>query len=281
MPEPTAPSLEIRRQQEEASWARLCSHMGTNVKPVTITRLARKPDSPHVSKPRLLRVALATPEDVEKVLLAAYILKGKVEERIFADIPWQERQRVRQMSIMEERAERDKRAIFVHGVPESTDPDTDAKYQHDCQEWQFIQTLIGTQQLITTEVIRIPSSAPGDRRDPRLLKIMLLTPDMAITCLQAWRACRKTVPPELRLQAARKSPASRTEVGTREPGVQSHQPGNPLTDEPNQPKNGAQPANVRPAKPLPPQLPIQDFSPPRTYAAVTQTRKGCEANSQN
>lgn len=278
VPEATATSLEGRRKEEEAHWAKLCSQMGINVRAVALTRLVRKNESPHATKPRLLRAVLNSSGDVESVLLAAYLLKGKTEERIFPDIPWIERQKLRQLPPSEERAERDKRAIFIHGVPESPDSNAVSQYQHDCREWQFIQTLLDEAQLITTEVIRIPSTAPGLRRDPRLLKIMLLTPDMAQRCLRASRAHRATIPPEIRLHAARRSTATPAEATTRTPEIQ-HEAllENPSSHQllPNLPvaKNGSLPVQARPAKPAPTDPHTPDFSPPRTYAAVMQTCK--------
>lgn len=284
VPEAEASSLEGRRKQEETAWAELGTLMGTVTKPQALTRLSRKPDSANANKPRLLRITLNSPEEVEQVLLAAHVLKGKTVIRIFPDIPWTERQKLRQLPPAEERAERDKRAIFVHGVPESTATSDVEKYRHDCHEWQYIQTLLETAPLITTDVFRIPSSDPEARRDPRLLKILLLTPDMAHRCLRAWRERRKILPPELRLQAP-KSPLTSTKHPITE-GVQ-RDPSRVPTDENqtaiNQPeaKNGAPPATVRPAETSPTLRPTQDFSPPRTYAAVTQTHRACGVSCQN
>jgi hypothetical protein len=177
--------------------------MNVKITPATITRLARARDSPHATKPRLTRVELRTPGDVEIVLLAAHLLRGQNEVRIFPDVPWVERKKLNNLPKSEERSERNKSSVFIHGVPEGLGPNDVANYHHDCTEWRYIVEHLGINNVVTTEVIRIPSSSPNSRSDPRLLKVRMLTADMANACIQAWKSQRQKLPPEIRLQPPR------------------------------------------------------------------------------
>ncbi|VDP70909.1 unnamed protein product [Echinostoma caproni] len=75
LPEPTSQSLRERQQDELNRWIEVCARIGVEAKPVSLTRLWRQPTSIHIGEPRLLRVTLASEEDVENVLLLVFSLK--------------------------------------------------------------------------------------------------------------------------------------------------------------------------------------------------------------
>ena len=53
-PEPTATSLAGRREEDQCHWNKLCQTMGVQANPTSMTRLTRKPNSPHSGEPRLM-----------------------------------------------------------------------------------------------------------------------------------------------------------------------------------------------------------------------------------
>ena len=200
MPEPVAPSLKERHESELKNWNDLCAKMNISVEPACLTRLTRHPSSEHANLPRLLRVTLKNMEDVESVLLSAYKLRSaSVACRIFPDIPWSQRQQKKEKP-SEARITDQKRAVFVHGIPESPNNDESEKRAHDCREWKFIQELIGTKGIITTGMYRIPYSPNYKGSGPRILKVLLLNEVMVTTLLETWYAKRSVAPPELRIR---------------------------------------------------------------------------------
>jgi hypothetical protein len=238
--------------------------MGVNAKPTALIRLTRKPHSPHINEPRLVRVALTSPTDVESVLLAAHLLRETSSTRIYPDIPWSERVTRHTTENPTAKADRNDRAIFIHGVPELNDSNNQLNYQHDCGEWKYIQEALQTSGVFTTEVTRLPTSPNYKGNGPRILKINLFSPIMVTQVLEAWYKHRKTVPPELRLRPATSPTTSRirpneTQSGTSDLLHQDNGDGSASTTPPQNSaatKNAPLPVSLRP-----PTQPEQSNSP--------------------
>lgn len=199
IPEPKSNSLATRREEELKSWQEMCSKMGIDVAPVTLTRLTRKKDSPHINEPRLLRVTLRNMTDVETILLASHLLKGTEATRIHPDVPWTERTKRGRIEPKEANMQKNQRSILIHGIPELGDEDDAANHLHACGEWSYIQQLLELDDVLATDIYRIPRSPNYKGTAPRLLKVTLLTQEMLTTTLDTWYH-KKQLAPELRLR---------------------------------------------------------------------------------
>ena len=199
VPEPTAKSLKERHQEEIQKWNELSNLMGVSVEPVSLTRLSRPPSSGHAGEPRLLRIQLKSLVDVEDVLLSAHILRSaSLKTRIFPDIPWSQRQEKKENPEKAKKAS-EKKTVLIHGIPESQATDEKGKRAHDCQEWKFIQELIGTKDIVTTSVSRLPHSPNYKGTGPRILRVSMLQEEMVTSMLETWYVKRRLAPPELRI----------------------------------------------------------------------------------
>ncbi|VDP49805.1 unnamed protein product [Schistosoma margrebowiei] len=92
------------------------------IESLTVTRLTRGKDSKPLNHPRLLRITLKNATDVEDVLLSSHLLKSNGNVRILPDIPYSERNIIR--NIPKESREKFFRGrnIIVQGIPENADP---------------------------------------------------------------------------------------------------------------------------------------------------------------
>lgn len=209
IPESDSPSLRERQEADKKSWSELCSVLEVNIHPVQLTRLSRPPKSPHAGEPRLLRVLLKNESDVETVLLAAFKLRlAKSVIRIYPDIPWRDRQLRKEDHKKDTRID-DFRAVFVHGVPELNDTDELKNKQHDCSEWRYIKELLGTDNIITTRLSRLPHSTNYKGTGPRILKVCLNSEQMVSSLLSSWYQHRRNAPPDLRIRGFLRRKAER------------------------------------------------------------------------
>ena len=198
--EPTATSLKSRYDEDLQNWQLICQTLGIDVKPVGLTRLFRHRSSPHSGEPRLLRVTLKNMEDVETVLLSSHLLrKASLPIRVFPDIPWDQRQKTAR-DPMAAKISRNKTTVLIHGVPESPADNEWSKQEHDCQEWRFIQQLLGTENILTTGICRLPHSNNYKGTGPRVLKVTLLNASMVDTLLTTWNSHKRLLPPELKIR---------------------------------------------------------------------------------
>ncbi|VDP78098.1 unnamed protein product [Echinostoma caproni] len=123
LPESTRRLLRERQQDELSRLTEVCTSMGVEAKPVSLTRLWRPPTSSHIGEPRLLRVTLASKEDVKNVLLSSFLTTdGSSNTRILPDIPWTERVHRRNDPNSARDAD-NSRAILTHGVPQIPEAD--------------------------------------------------------------------------------------------------------------------------------------------------------------
>lgn len=141
-------------------------------------------------------------DDVEEVLLSAHNLRTLSPKiRIFPDVPWSERQQKKDNPLTA-KIVKDKKTVLIHGIPESQENDTIKRRAHDCREWKFIQELIGTKDVITTGLTRLPYSPNYKGTGPRILKVSVLQESMVTSLLETWYAKRRLAPPEVRLRPA-------------------------------------------------------------------------------
>lgn len=251
VPEPQSNSLATRRSEELEKWTELCTKIGVNITPVALTRLTRNKDSPHAAEPRLLRVKLNNMLDVETILLASHVLKGDTKARIYPDIPWSERHKLRTTEPKELNSEKNQRSIFIHGVPELEDDDKLANYLHDCGEWSYIQQLLKLDTIMATDVYRLPRSVNYRGSEPRILKVTLFTRGMVTATLEKWYL-NKQLAPELRIRPSLTTGAQRpTETQHQLQPSQNGTTEDHLVAElsPAKPKNPVGPVHSGPANP--------------------------------
>lgn len=233
--------LANRHGHDIHQWHQLCSRMNLQpITPVSLTRLNRKPDSPHHDKPRLLRLVVEKEKDLEDILLSAYLLRDENNDtsRIFADVPWSERVKSSSKGGQNSIIKPDERSLIILNVPESASTiNTKSGTQHDLQQWQYIGRNIQATNVAVVNLFRIPKSPKYEGNGPRPLKLTLLTTAMADSVYKHWRDSRQKLPREIRI--IRGSP--KRPHGTMEPSIaDAHS--NELT-----PKNASLPAPVESA----------------------------------
>ncbi|PXX91175.1 hypothetical protein DF185_23260, partial [Marinifilum breve] len=118
--------------------------------------------------------------------------------RILLDIPYSERDIIRNTP----KESREKffrgRNIIVQGIQENTDP---TQSNSDIREWKFIKQSLRLKHILTQHVTRL-AKKDGDSR-PRLMKITFPSFHMAAATLKAFRANRRRLPPGIHMHPDR------------------------------------------------------------------------------
>ena len=258
LPECESDSLEARETGNLDQWNTLCNQLGVQSSPpVGLVRLGR------ASHTRPLRVDLANAAEAEEVMLASSVLVATQQEtRISPDLPWGLRQ-VRKLARETDPEAHRKRAVIIHGVPEVHDPDPSACNKHDRGQWNYLRTKLGltAEDVQACSIARLPRpSHLSGIRAPRLLRVMLVTDEMASTLLTSWDLERNRFPQDLRIhpdrprqqrQAIRGTPTASSNVAVLTdtlPLAISHSDGLTPEELPTliSPKNASMPA-IRPA----------------------------------
>ncbi|VDO94878.1 unnamed protein product [Schistosoma margrebowiei] len=182
--------LSLQDKNDRIFWGELNKKLELpGIEPLTVTRLTRGKESKNQNHPRLLRLTIKNSTDVEDVLLASHLLKSDGNVRILPDIPYSERNLIRNIP-KESRQKFFRRGnIIVQGVPENTDPN---QANSDIREWKFIKQSLRLKNILTQHVTRL-AKKDGDSR-PRLMRITVLSSHMAASTLEAFRANRRRLP---------------------------------------------------------------------------------------
>lgn len=200
VPEPTSESLKGRQLEEQTRWTEICHALGLNIVPTGLTRLSRNRSSPHVDKPRLLRVTFGNTRDLEDVLLASHVLvKSSLNTRIFPDRPWEERQQ-RKSDPSASRNNEAGKVVLIYGVPELRHDDKCERHKHDVEEWKYITEIYNMQSVVAFDITRLAASPNYQGRGPKIVKVTLARPEMVTAAIRAWHDNKKRGPPEVRLR---------------------------------------------------------------------------------
>jgi hypothetical protein len=202
VPEATDTLLANKQEHDMKHWFQLCSRMGLRaIKPVSLIRLSRKPNSPHDDKPRLIKVVVQSEKELEDILLSAYLLRddNQSSSRVFADVPWLERTKPSLPGQQQNVQKHDGRSVIILNVPEPTpDSDKNAKTSHDLNQWKYLSNTIQTNDEAVVDIFRIPKSPRYEGNGPRPLKIRLLTASMVASVLSNWKRYRHKLPRDIR-----------------------------------------------------------------------------------
>ncbi|VDP36931.1 unnamed protein product [Schistosoma curassoni] len=136
--------LSLQEKKERMLWGELNKKLEIlRLEPLTVTRLTRGKESKHQNHPRLLRATLKNETD---------FLKSDGNVRILPDVPYSERNLVR--NIPKESREQFFRGrnIIVQGVPENTDP---TQANSDIREWKFDKQSLRLKTILTQHVTRL------------------------------------------------------------------------------------------------------------------------------
>ncbi|VDP53433.1 unnamed protein product [Schistosoma margrebowiei] len=191
--------LSLQDKNDRMLWGELNKKLELpRIEPLMVTQLSRGKDSKHLNHPRLLRVTLKNAIDIEDVLLASHLLKSDGNVRILPDIPFCERNIIR--NIPKESREKFFRGrnIIVQGIPENADP---TQSNSDIREWKFIKQSLRLKHILTQHVTRL-AKKDGDLR-PRQMKITFPSSQMAAAVLEAFRANRHQLPPGIHMHPDR------------------------------------------------------------------------------
>lgn len=201
VPESEANSIKEKMLDDRKQWDSLCQLINVQIKPASMTRLIRHPNSVHYGEPRLLQVTLHSGNDAEAVLLSATLLRTtSCTVRIFPDVPWTERQK-RKHKPEDFRKQKDVQSILVHGVPELLSSNEPEARAHDWDEWRFIREVLSLDNVIAISTSRLPSSPNYKGRGPRVLKVILQSKLMAVRTLEMWHRMRRYLPSEIRIKS--------------------------------------------------------------------------------
>ncbi|CAH8544086.1 unnamed protein product [Dicrocoelium dendriticum] len=198
------PSLSHRASADLSQWQSLRQLLG--LPPTSSPSLCRlrAPRSPGDKRPRPLRVTLESADDVEETLLASACL-NKLNTKIRAqpDFPWVVREARREARINSTCANHDRAcSIIIHGVPELHTADPVESSRHDVQQWCYIrsQLNLSVDNCGAWSVHRLPRPAHLSQiQAPKLLRVILFTPEMRQTVLQRWYELRGNFPYEVRM----------------------------------------------------------------------------------
>jgi hypothetical protein len=195
-------TLLLNRQVHDTSeWLKLCKLLGLDpIQPKSLSRISRRPDSPHFAKPRLLKITLNNEKELEDVLLSAHILnkQGETTSRIFADIPWWERRNAKTDDKTKEA--RQERSVVLLGIPDATNESCpNQSRSHDIQQWKFIEEVIGLKEVALVDTFRIPRSPRYFGTGPRPLKLTFLTSNMADFVRTQCLKSRNLLPRDIRV----------------------------------------------------------------------------------
>lgn len=119
--------------------------------------------------------------------------------RILFDRPWSERQK-HKLDREGARIEESNRSLLVHGIPEPENGTETVNRKNDCAEWKFLQELYEVRNVLTTSIIRLPTSLKYLGCGPRIMKVNFATSQMATEVLQCWKRNRKRGPSEVRFK---------------------------------------------------------------------------------
>lgn len=198
------PSLSYRANADLSQWQSLRRLLGLSSTPSPSFCRLRAPRLPGDKRPRPLRVTLDNAGDVEETLLASACL-NKLNSRIRAqpDFPWVVREARREARINSTCPNPDRAcSIIIHGVPELHTTDPVESSHHDVQQWNYIrsQLNLSVEECGAWSVHRLPRPAHLSQIPaPKLLRVILFTPEMRQTVLQRWYEFRGNFPYEVRI----------------------------------------------------------------------------------
>ena len=198
--------FDAKRKHDLHCWYELCAQMALDpIKPASVTRLSRRPSSPHRGQPRLLRVTLQGEADVESALLHSYLINTSpdIACRIYADIPWWERKTNNYLN------KTNLRTLTLLGIPEDVvTAAAHERIEHDYKQWRYIADTLGTQNAVVVNTFRVPRSQNYKGDGPNPLKITFLTSDMAEAFKTDWKTNRKKLPGDVRLSLPKSDPVN-------------------------------------------------------------------------
>ena len=175
--------------------------MQTNhIEPASLIRLSRSPESSRNDKPRLLKVTVKTEQDLEPILLSSPILQDDSgnSERIFADVPWWERNH--RAGIRGNTTHTEDRTLIILGVPEVEQyADRKTQSKHDFLQWKFVSDLLNLDDVTVVDTFRIPKSSRYMGTDPRPPKLTMLYREMVTAAKTQWQMFGKLLPEGVRL----------------------------------------------------------------------------------
>lgn len=147
----------------------ICQTIGPTVLPTTLTRLSRRPVSPHINIPWLLEVTLSFMEEIKLMMLDFYFLHLNSPYESPLDVHWTEKQKLRKVNLHESKSIRNMKEIFINGIPDLNDSDKANNYQHDCNEYSYIRVRLQLQSISTTKVKRLTASIKYKGSGPHTL----------------------------------------------------------------------------------------------------------------
>lgn len=224
VPESADTLLASRHEHDTNHWFNLCSQMNLKaIKPVSLTRLSRKPDSLQQNKPRLLKVVVAEEKELEDIILSAYLLRDGQHgsSRVFVDVPWSERAKSPLKGGHCPVDIDDGRCLLILNVPEAaSDIDRQSRTVHDHKQWNYLSNIIQADKVAVVDMFRIPKSPKYEGDGPRPLKLTLLTAGMAKAVYNNWCSFRKKLPREIRItrQASKRRSETLPESGVDQNG---------------------------------------------------------------
>ena len=201
-PECTANSLITREAADTSIWRDLCQMLKVpQIDPKRIVRIGPKTGT------RPMRVELHATSAVDTILIAGSTLRANSDSkiRVSPDLPWHIRQ-IRQKARQAGGDPQRRCNVILHGIPESPLADPQDACTHDAQQWAFIRNKLGLSPLDARvcNISRIPRPLHlSNISAPRLLRVSLITEEMASTVLSSWDTSHNMFPRDIRVHQDR------------------------------------------------------------------------------
>ena len=91
--------------------------------------------------------------------------------------------------------------IVIRGIPET---ENSSSPTGDYQQWSYISRLLQRPQLFARELVRLPRPTHlAQIQEPKLMRITLVSPDVASDLLGYWKDVKPTFPPGITIHGCR------------------------------------------------------------------------------
>ena len=146
---------------------------------------------------RPMRVEVSDPKLAEQILLTSELLRGSEFDgiKIRADLIKTERE-ARRITRHDHLAQ-----IMIRGVPEIENSSSPAG---DYQQWSYISRLLQRPHLFAHELVCLPGPTHlAQIQKPKLMRITLVSPDVASDILGFWKDVKPSLPPGVTIHSCR------------------------------------------------------------------------------
>ena len=193
-PESSSVLLHERDTHDRSLWTSISRLLNVTSEVTQIRRLSRMSQSGSL---RPMRVEVSDSKLAEQILLTSGLLRGSEFDgiKIKADLTKIERDAIK-VTRHDHSAQ-----IVIRGIPET---ENSSSPTGDYQQWSYISRLLQRPQLFARELVRLPRPTHlAQIQEPRLMRITLVSPDVASDILGCWKDVKPSLPPGITIHGCR------------------------------------------------------------------------------